>query len=34
MIAASLLSARGRQVVSVNDHFSNAATAGLALEQG
>ena len=34
MTAASLLSAGGRQVVSVNDHFSNAAAAGLALEQG
>jgi rhodanese-related sulfurtransferase len=32
MIAASLLCADGRQVVSVNDHFSNAAAAGLPLE--
>jgi hydroxyacylglutathione hydrolase len=34
MAAASLLAARGRQVVGVNDHFSNAATAGLTLEHG
>jgi glyoxylase-like metal-dependent hydrolase (beta-lactamase superfamily II)/rhodanese-related sulfurtransferase len=33
MIAASLLIAGGRQVVSVNDHFSNAAAAGLTFEQ-
>jgi hypothetical protein len=34
MVAASLLAARDRDVTSVNDHFSNAAAAGLALEQG
>jgi rhodanese-related sulfurtransferase len=34
MIAASLLCAGGRQVVSVTVHFSIAAAAGLSLEQG
>jgi hydroxyacylglutathione hydrolase len=34
MFAASLLAARGRDAVSVNDHFSNAAPAGLVLEYG
>jgi hydroxyacylglutathione hydrolase len=31
-VAASLLAAPGRQVISVNDHFSNAASAGVPLE--
>jgi hydroxyacylglutathione hydrolase len=34
MVAASLLAARGREVIGVNDHFSNAAAAGLTLEHG
>jgi len=34
MVAASLLAARGRHVVSINDHFSNAAAAGLTLAHG
>jgi glyoxylase-like metal-dependent hydrolase (beta-lactamase superfamily II)/rhodanese-related sulfurtransferase len=32
MVAASLLAAPGRQVISVNDHFGNAASAGVPLE--
>jgi len=32
MVAASILAARGRRVVSVNDDFANAAVAGLPLE--
>ena len=32
MVAASLLVARGRQVVNVDDDFANAAAAGLPLE--
>ena len=32
IVAASLLAARDRQVISVNDHFSNAAPAGLPLQ--
>jgi glyoxylase-like metal-dependent hydrolase (beta-lactamase superfamily II)/rhodanese-related sulfurtransferase len=32
--AASLLAARGREVVSVNDHFGNAEAAGVPLERG
>jgi hydroxyacylglutathione hydrolase len=31
-VAASLLAAHGRRVISVNDHFSNAPAAGLPLE--
>jgi rhodanese-related sulfurtransferase len=31
-LAASVLAARGRRVVSVDDDFASAATAGLALE--
>jgi len=31
MVAASLLAARGRRVVSVDDDFGNAAAAGLPL---
>jgi hydroxyacylglutathione hydrolase len=34
MAAASLLAARGRQVVSINDDYGNAAAAGLTLEHG
>jgi hydroxyacylglutathione hydrolase len=34
MVAASLLAARDRDVTSVNDHFSNAAAAGVPLEGG
>jgi hydroxyacylglutathione hydrolase len=34
MVAASLLAGRARDVVSVNDHFSNAPPAGVPLEQG
>jgi rhodanese-related sulfurtransferase len=33
MAAASLLAARGREVISVNDHFSNAGSAGLPLQR-
>lgn len=33
VLAASILAARGRRVVSVNDDFANAAAAGLALER-
>ncbi len=32
MVAASLLAGRGREAVSINDHFSNAAPAGVPLE--
>jgi hydroxyacylglutathione hydrolase len=32
MVAASLLAAPDRQVISINDHFSNAAPAGVPLE--
>jgi len=32
MVAASLLAARGRQVVSVDDDFDNAGAAGVPLE--
>jgi rhodanese-related sulfurtransferase len=32
MVAASILAARGRRVVAVNDDFSNAAAAGLPVE--
>ncbi len=31
MVAASMLAARGREVISINDEFSNAETAGLAI---
>jgi hydroxyacylglutathione hydrolase len=34
MTAASLIAARDREVISVNDHFSNAASAGVPLEGG
>jgi hydroxyacylglutathione hydrolase len=34
MTAASLLATADRQVISVNDHFSNAASAGVPLESG
>jgi rhodanese-related sulfurtransferase len=34
MVAASLLAARARDVTGVNDHFSNAAPAGVPLEGG
>jgi hydroxyacylglutathione hydrolase len=34
MAAASLLAARDRDVIGVNDHFSNAASAGVPLDQG
>jgi hypothetical protein len=34
MTAASLLATEDRQVISVNDHFSNAAPAGVPLESG
>jgi hydroxyacylglutathione hydrolase len=34
MVAASLLAVRGRQVVSVDDDFDNAAPAGIPLERG
>jgi len=33
VLAASILAARGRRVVSVNDDFANAAAAGLALDR-
>jgi rhodanese-related sulfurtransferase len=33
-VAASLLAARGRQVVAVDDDFENATLAGLPLERG
>jgi glyoxylase-like metal-dependent hydrolase (beta-lactamase superfamily II)/rhodanese-related sulfurtransferase len=33
MVASSMLAARGRRVVSVNDDFANAAAAGLPLER-
>jgi rhodanese-related sulfurtransferase len=32
IVAASMLAARGRRVVGVNDDFANAAAAGLPLE--
>jgi len=34
MVAASLLAGRDYEVISVNDHFSNAASAGVPLEGG
>jgi glyoxylase-like metal-dependent hydrolase (beta-lactamase superfamily II)/rhodanese-related sulfurtransferase len=34
LVAASMLAARGRQVVAVDDDFDNAAAAGLPLERG
>ena len=34
LVAASMLAARGRQVVSVDDDFGNAGTAGLPLVAG
>jgi glyoxylase-like metal-dependent hydrolase (beta-lactamase superfamily II)/rhodanese-related sulfurtransferase len=34
LVAASMLAARGRQVVAVDDDFENAAAAGLPLERG
>ena len=33
VLAASMLAARGRQVVSVNDDFAHAAAAGIPLER-
>jgi rhodanese-related sulfurtransferase len=32
MLAASMMAARGRRVVGVNDNFASAAAAGLPLE--
>ena len=34
MVAASMLAARGRRVISVDDDFDNAAAAGLPMERG
>ncbi|MGO9078621.1 MAG: rhodanese-like domain-containing protein [Streptosporangiaceae bacterium] len=34
MVAASILAARGRQVISINDEFENAESAGLPLARG
>jgi hypothetical protein len=34
MVASSMLAARGRRVVGVDDEFASAAAAGLPLEHG